>query len=137
MFRSVDAIYLCLEHNGNIGVWQGDRISDCGAPLHSGRDLSKLDFANRLEDQRLKHFAYRLIYAAAPDVLSDNRRQQIERWGRDRVLNVDPDVPWATAGSAQTDLEKAREAGGDTDPVVLANIQTALSEMREKWAAVR
>lgn len=108
------------------------------ADFHRQSDWSgRVEIASQFKDQRLKHFAYRLIYAAAPDVLSDNHRQQIERWVRDRVLNVDPEVPWSTVGSSETDLEKAREAGGDTDPAVLANIHTALDQMRKKWAAVQ
>lgn len=96
-----------------------------------------VEIASRFKDQRLKHFAYRLIYASAPDVLSDNYRRQIERWVWDRLLNVDPDVPWPTVGSAEPDLEKTREAGGDTDPAVLADIQTTLNQIRDQWAAAK
>jgi exodeoxyribonuclease-1 len=68
--------------------------------FHRQPDWSgRAEVARRFDDQRLKHFAYRLIYAEAPDALTAKHRQRIEDWIKDRALSTNPDTPWTTIGA--------------------------------------
>lgn len=108
------------------------------ANFHRARDWpARLEIAGQLQDQRLKHFAYRMVYAEAPEVLSESHRAQIERWIRERVLNEESEAPWTTVSKAEADLEKAGE--GDVSAakrVVLEDIRSLLTEVRAAWEPV-
>jgi len=105
--------------------------------FHRQSDWSgRAEVARRFGDQRLKHFAYRLIYAEAPDALTAKHRQRIEDWIRNRVLSANPDTPWTTIGKAEADLEKARTVGDQSNSEVLEDILSSLNEARLRWQAL-
>ena len=104
------------------------------AEFHRQPDwASRAEIASRFQDQRLKHFAYRTVYSEAPEALSGDHRQQIGRWVRDRLLNVDPEVPWTTITKAEADVENAQSQGAATG---LVEIKSSLNELREHWQRV-
>jgi exodeoxyribonuclease-1 len=105
--------------------------------FHRQSDWSgRAEVTRRFGDQRLKHFAYRLIYAEAPDALTAKHRQRIEDWIRNRVLGANPDFPWTTIGKVEADLEKTLAKGDQSNPAVLEDIRSSLNETRLRWQSM-
>ena len=71
------------------------------AAFHDADDWQeRANIAGQFEDQRLKHFAYRTVYAEAPDVLRSEHRDKIEGWIVDRIQGTEGDAPWTTLPAA-------------------------------------
>ena len=96
----------------------------------------RLDIARQLDDERLKHFAFRVIYDEAVEVLSGAHTKQIEKWIADKVLDDDPRRPWTSVVSARLALEEQRDSPlGKVGKPALDEIETFLASFEEKWRA--
>ena len=98
----------------------------------------RLDIARQFNDERLKHFAFRAIYAEAAEVLSESHRKQIETWIADKVLDENPKRPWTNVSGARLALEEQRDSPlGKVGKPVLDEIESFLASVEERWRAAR
>jgi exodeoxyribonuclease I len=72
----------------------------------------RLDLAKQLSDSRLRDLARRQIYFERPDLLSDDVREDLEKWLSNRLSTEDPETPWRTIPKA---LEEADDLLGSID----------------------
>ena len=98
----------------------------------------RLDIARQLDDDRLKHFAFRIIYDEAPEVLSEPHKKQIEKWIADKVLDDNPNRRWTSVISARLALQEPRDSLlGKVGKPALDEIELFLASIEKKWRTAK
>ena len=77
--------------------------------------IPTVDLAEKLDDQRMKQLAYRLIYLEQPDALPGSMRQSFDDRVAERLLTDDPVVPWRTIPKALQETEDLMSSSDSDD----------------------
>ena len=132
---------------GDSAAYVEERIYD-GFPSH-GDERIRLRFetaawgdrsgvCDEFEDARLRELGYRLICFESPEHLPAGQRADIRREMADRLLSIDPEIPWNTVASARAELKDLRSGSvGGSDLSRLDEIGRYLDEIQhryETWA---
>jgi exodeoxyribonuclease I len=80
--------------------------------------------ANRLEDDTLREFALRLIFAEAPSQLPQVERDKMENWMRRRAFSNDDGVPWNTVRKAIRETNDLLAVASDCDKDFLYSLRS-------------
>jgi exodeoxyribonuclease I len=104
--------------------------------FHSASWSDRVALAARIEDERIREFAYRLIYFGQPDVLPNAKAAELKGWLAERLLSEDDNVPWRTVPKAlrQTD-DLLKEANGD-DARLLGELKDFLNHLVARLSSV-
>jgi exodeoxyribonuclease-1 len=65
---------------------------------------SRADILNQIEDLRVRELGYRIIYAEAPDILTPQKRAELDAWQHQR-RSPGTTVPWRTIRIALEEVE--------------------------------
>ena len=76
------------------------------AEFHASPWSDRVTIIERMDDWRIKEFAYRLLYFERPHLLPDERTAEIVTWIRRRMLTEDTDVPWMTVRKALSQADE-------------------------------
>jgi exodeoxyribonuclease-1 len=80
----------------------------------------RLVIAREFDKVELQQLAVRLIWANAPEVLSDAHREAIDTAVRETRLSMNTDAPWTTLGKFYKELEEWEEKlPGDEELVII------------------
>ena len=99
----------------------------------SGNWQERETIARKFEDQRLKHFAFRAIYAEAPDVLRPEHRNKIEGWIADRIRGSEGDTIWTTLPSAIDEAKQIQVSVNGNAGEHMAGVAAYLHELERRW----
>lgn len=88
--------------------------------------------AERIGDARVKEFADRLMFVERPDVLSESKRADLERWVAARVLSEDHSVPWTTIPKALQEVDDLLVNASGDEAQLLREVKTFLQEMADR-----
>ena len=99
----------------------------------TGNWQERANLAAKFEDQRLKHFAYRTIYAEEPDILRTEHRDKIEGWIADRIQGSFDDAPWTTLPAAIDEANNSQTSVAGNDTEHMAEVITYLHELKRRW----
>ena len=94
------------------------------AQFHDVDWPDRVAIAERIEDPRVKEFAYRLIYFERPDLLPAARKVEFDVWRCERVLSEDDSVPWMT-------IRKALREADDLLKTTTGDEATLLGEVKD------
>ena len=99
------------------------------AQFHDVDWPDRVALAERIEDPRVKEFAYRLIYFERPDLLPAARVVEFDAWRAKRMLSEDESVPWMTVRKALREADDLlRTANGD-EAALLRDVRGFLFEL--------
>ena len=92
----------------------------------------RVDLAERIDDPRVREFAWRLIYFERPDLLPAAKTAELDAWRAERVLTEDEAVPWTTIGKAlrETDDFLANATGDEAR--LLGEVKDYLYDLAER-----
>ena len=96
------------------------------AQFHSEEWPDRVALADRIEDDRVQEFARRLIYFEQPDLLSAQKRAELDAWRTARVLADDQDVPWMTVQKALQETDDLLQNAVGDDAVLLSELKDFL-----------
>ena len=104
--------------------------------FHGAADWNKRAvIASQLQDERLKHFAYRIVYAERPDVLRPQHRRQIDGWVAKRVLGEDTDAPWTSIPQAVQEADDLLNDAVVDEMSLMTEVKIFLENMERRMAA--
>ena len=102
------------------------------AQFHDVDWPDRVALAERIEDPRVKEFAYRLIYFERPDLLPAARVVEFDAWRAKRMLSEDESVPWMTVRKALREADDLlRTANGD-EAALLGEVKDFLFELAQR-----
>ena len=87
------------------------------AQFHCAPWEGRVKLVDQLEDQRLRELGYRLIFTEKPDVLSANKRRELEHWRSERLKPLG-EVPWLTLADALDEAEELQGKASETDQII-------------------
>ena len=87
--------------------------------------------AERIEDPRVKEFAYRLIYFERPDLLPAARVVEFDAWRAERVLSEDVGVPWMTVRKALREADDLLNTTTGDEAAFLGEVKDFLFELAQ------
>ena len=109
-----------------------ERIYD-GFPSDADQDLmvrfhevewpDRMGIAARLEDARVKDFAWRLIYFEEPALLPANKRAELDAWRARRMIAEEQAVPWMTVQKALQEADDLLQNAVDDEATLLSDIK--------------
>ena len=103
------------------------------AQFHDVDWPDRVALAERIEDPRVKEFAYRLIYFERPDLLPAARVVEFDAWRAKRMLSEDESVPWMTVRKALREADDLlRTANGD-EAALLRDVRGFLFELAHQF----
>ena len=103
------------------------------AQFHDVDWPDRVALAERIEDPRVKEFAYRLIYFERPDLLPAARVVKFDAWRAKRMLSEDESVPWMTVRKALREADDLlRTANGD-EAALLRDVRGFLFELAHQF----
>jgi exodeoxyribonuclease I len=94
----------------------------------------RADIAGQFDDRRLKHFAFRTVYAEAPDVLKPDHRAKIEDWIRDRVQGTSGGEPWTTLPAAIDEVAEIQKLVTGDHAEQMVYVTTYLHRLQSRWS---
>ena len=101
--------------------------------FHNVNWPDRLALAERIEDSRVKEFAYRLIYFERPDVLPDARVAEFNAWRSERMLSEDEGVPWMTIGKALREADDLLKTTTGDEAALLSDVKEFLYELAHQF----
>ena len=96
------------------------------AQFHMEEWPDRVALADRIEDDRVQEFARRLIYFERPDLLSAQKRAELDAWRTTRVLADDQDVPWMTVQKALQETDDLMQNAVGDDATLLSDLKDFL-----------
>ena len=89
----------------------------------------RVALAGRIEDSRVKEFAYRLIYFERSDVLPTARKLELDAWRTKRILGEDSGVPWMTVGKALREADDLLTTASGDEAALLRDVKSFLHKL--------
>ena len=96
------------------------------AQFHDEEWTNRVGLADRIEDDRVQEFARRLIYFERPDLLSPQKRSELDAWRTARLLGDNQDVPWMTVQKALQETDDLLQNAADDDAALLSEVRDFL-----------
>lgn len=94
----------------------------------------RADIAGQFDDRRLKHFAFRTVYAEAPDALMPDHRTQIKGWITDRLQGTTGNEPWTTLPAAIDEADQIQNLVADEHAEHMADVTAYLHGLQRRWS---
>ena len=95
----------------------------------------RVALVERIEDPRVKKFAYRLIYFERPDLLPTARVVELNAWRAERVLSEDEGVPWMTVRKALREADDLLETTTGDEAPLLGDVKDFLFELAQRLSS--
>ena len=77
--------------------------------FHRAPWSERLSILGQIDDERLKHFGYRVIFNDSPKTLGTTMHEALKQRLNERLLHKG-DVPWVTVNKALAEIQKLRPA---------------------------
>ncbi len=77
---------------------------------NSSNPIDKLRICSKLNDNRLKQFANRIMFNEYPNELTARERQKNQHLIAEKVFSEDKDVPWCTLAKAKDSIDSIKES---------------------------
>ncbi|MEC9206005.1 MAG: exonuclease domain-containing protein [Pseudomonadota bacterium] len=77
---------------------------------NSSNPINKIKICSQLNDDRLRHFANKIIYDEYPDELTERERKKNQLLIAEKALSEDKNVPWCTITKAKESIESIRSS---------------------------
>ena len=97
--------------------------------FHNADWLDRVALADRIDDPRVKEFAYRLIYFERPDLLPAAKSAALDAWRAERLLVEDKAVPWMTIGKALREADDFLANATGDEAALLGEVKDYLFEL--------
>ncbi|TVS00285.1 MAG: hypothetical protein EA406_01110 [Rhodospirillales bacterium] len=104
--------------------------------FHTGDWEERARLCRAIADSRRAELARRLVFAEAPEALSAEEHTALRRWGVERVLSEDADVPWRTIPMALREAENLLAEAEGSHRGFLEDVQRHLETIDDHWSGV-
>ena len=94
----------------------------------------RADIAAQFDDRRRKHFAFRTVYAEAPDALRPDHRVKIEGWIADRLQGTSGNEPWTTLPAAIDEADQIRKLATGDHAKHMTEVTAYLRRLQRRWS---
>ena len=102
------------------------------AQFHDAEWPDRVALAERIEDPRVKEFAYRLIYFERPDLLPAARVVELDAWRAERALSEEDGVPWMTVRKALREADDLLKTTTGDEAALLGEVKDFLFELAQR-----
>ena len=103
------------------------------AQFHDVDWPDRVTLAERIEDSRVKEFAYRLIYLERPDLLPAARKVELNAWRTKRMLGEDDGVPWMTVRKALREADDLLKTANGEEAALLRDVRSFLFKLAHQF----
>ena len=103
------------------------------AQFHDVDWPDSVTLAERIEDSRVKEFAYRLIYFECPDLLPAARKAELNAWRTKRMLGEDDGVPWMTVRKALREADDLLKTANGEEAALLRDVRSFLFKLAHQF----
>ena len=100
--------------------------------FHSADWTNRVALADRIDDPRVREFAYRLIYFEHPDLLPAAKSAELNVWRAERALTEDEAVPWMTIRKALHEADDLLENASGDEAALLQEVKDFLYDLADR-----
>ena len=86
----------------------------------------------RVEDLRVREFGWRLIHQERPDLLPEDKAEELAAWRAARLLGRDDSVPWMTVGKALREVDDCLRISDDANAAFLRGVKEFLRALEKR-----